>query len=262
MLRLRFTLATIAILVCLTACNRGDTPPPPPAEPAEPVTPAEPAEEILYTWVDGLNVRDQPSTKGTTVARVKPNEPLTFTGERSSKPETIVLRGVAYHEPWLKITTADRKDGWVYGGAVKRKDQLKGNASLSDTKFEFPVFGYYDLSKWEEIGNTDAGTGGDAESETITYRSEDQMLKITKTEVGDYGYSNTYELLDKAGNTLKERSFDFGTDPELKITETVIDYTDIPAKKYTRAQVLDKHFMMLNARPEMVRGNWEITDAD
>jgi len=36
------------------------------------------------------------------------------------------------------------------------------------------------------------------------------MLKITKTELGEYGYSNTYELLDKAGNTLKERSFDFG----------------------------------------------------
>jgi len=137
MLRLPFTLTAIAILVFLTACSSGDTPPTSPAEPAEPVAPAEPSEpakDILYTWVDGLNVRDQPSTKGNTVARVKPNEPLTFTGEQSPKAETIVLRGVAYHEPWLKITTADRKDGWVYGGAVKLKDQLKGNASLSPNR--------------------------------------------------------------------------------------------------------------------------------
>jgi hypothetical protein len=221
-----------------------------------------PAEEILYTWVDGLNVRDQPSTKGTTVARVKPNEPLTFTGEKSPESETIVLRGVAYHEPWFKITTADKKDGWVFGGAVKRKDQLKGNATLSDTKFEFPVFGYYDLGKWEQVARNNDGTGGDAESETITYRSEDQLLKITKVEVGEYGYNNAYELLDKAGNTLKERTFEFAVDPELKITETVIDHTDTPAKRYTRSQVLDKHFMMLNERPEMVLGNWEIGDVD
>lgn len=265
---LRFTLIPLAALVflALSACGGGEPAGGETTEASGPVTPAPDAvaatEEILYTWVDGLNVRDQPSTKGKTVARVKPNEPLTFTGERSPKPETIVLRGVAYHEPWLKITTADRKDGWVFGGAVKRKDQLKGNAALSDTKFEFPVFGFFDLSKWEEMTRNNDGTGGDAEAETVTYRSDDQMLKITKSDMGDYGYFNTYELLDKAGNTLKERTFRFDVDPEPMVTETVIDHTDIPAKMYTRSQVLDKHFAMLNARPEMAMGNWEIADAD
>lgn len=254
------------LLVSLFGCGKGDASSDLPTASTEVDTtaaaPVTSTETILYTWVDGLNVRDQPTTKGKTVARVKPNEPLTFTGETSLTSETIVLRGVAYHEPWMKISTADKKDGWVFGGAVKEKEELKGNASISDSKFEFPVFGFYDLSKWEEVSRDDEGTGGDAESENVTYRLEDRMLKITKTDVGEYGNMKSYTLLDKAGNVLKERNFDFSADGEFKLTEMVIDHTDIPAKRYTRSQVLDKHLMKLNARPEMVLGNWVITDAD
>jgi len=251
----------MAVALLLAACGHdasGDTD-------TVPVKPAEvPAatEKILYTWVEGLNVRDQPSTKGKTVARVRPNEPLTFTGEQSPQKETIVLRGVAYHEPWLKISTADRKDGWVFGGALKRKDELKGNAALGDTKFSFPVFGSFDLSDWEEIARNDDGTGGDVAAETITYRSEDQLLRIARIETGENGYRNTFTLLDQTGNPLKERTLEYSVEPELELIEMVTDHTDIPAKKYRRVQLLDKHYMMLNERPQMASGEWKITDVD
>ena len=230
-----------------------------PNEADEPVTPS--ATGIRYTWVDQLNVRDQPTTKGKVVARVKPNEPLTLTGETSDGAETIVLRGVAYHEPWYRITTADKKDGWVFGGAVKEKEAMKGNAPIKNEEFYFPAFGYYKLSDWQHL-KTEDSEEGDAESTSRSYRSDEGMLlEIDETEVGEYGYSRKYRLTDKAGNLLKEREFSFSNDPNT-ITEVVVDHTDIPAKRYTRSQELDKHFMQLNAVPLMVRGEWTIERVD
>ena len=81
--------------------------------------------------------------------KVSDKQPLIFTGERSDKPETIVLRGVAYYEPWLKIKVDDNNEGWVFGGAVKRKDEEKGNAEMTATKFDFEKFGQFNLSSWK-----------------------------------------------------------------------------------------------------------------
>ena len=230
-----------------------------PDEADEPVTPS--AAEIRYTWVDQLNVRDKPTTKGKVVARVKPNEPLTLTGETSPTSATIVLRGVAYHEPWYRITTADKKDGWVFGGAVKEKEAMKGNAPIKDEEFDFPVFGYYNLGDWSHL-TTEDSEAGDAETRSRVYSSRDgALLEIEETEVGEYGYSRTYRLTDKPGNLLKERTFSFATDPN-RVTEEIVDHTDIPAKRYTRSQALDQHFMQLNDRPLMARGEWTIERVD
>ncbi len=233
----------------------------PAAAPDEDDEPATSAPEIRYTWVDQLNVRDKPTTKGKVVARVKPNEPLTLTGETSPQPETIVLRGVAYKEPWYRITTADKKDGWVFGGAVKEKEAMKGNAPIKDELFDFPAFGYYNLSDWSHLMTEDSEEG-DAETRSRSYRSkEGWLLEIEETEVGEYGYSHSYRLTDRSGNLLKERKFSFSVDPN-SITEEIVDHTDIPAKRYTRTQELDQHFMQLNDRPLMAKGEWKIERVD
>jgi uncharacterized protein YgiM (DUF1202 family) len=265
-------LLTLILLLSITACKSDQSSSPevtnpststaPAAAPNEADEPATPsAAGIRYTWVDQLNVRDQPTTKGKVVARVKPNEPLTLTGEVMPTAETIVLRGVAYHEPWYRITTADKKDGWVFGGAVKEKEDMKGNAAISDAEFDFPAFGFFQLKDWTLLTETNKGEG-DAEIKTQVYRStSNQVLEIQATEVGEYGYSNTYRLKDAEGNLLKKREFGFTVDPNT-ITEEVVDYTDIPAKRYTRSQELDKHFTQLNDRPLMAQGAWKIERID
>lgn len=263
---LKQLLYAFLLAITFTACKsdkatepEGNDPSTSTASTSEPETPA--AAAIRYTWVDQLNVRDQPNTKGKVVARVKPNEPLTLTGETSPESETIVLRGVVYHEPWYRITTADKKDGWVFGGAVKEKEAMKGNASIKDDEFDFPAFGYFKLADWTELTVTNSEEG-DAETNTRTYKSsEGSLLLIREIQVGEYSYHRNFRLSDDSGNLLKEREFSFTIDP-YTITEEVVDHTDIPAKRYSRTQEVDKHFMQLNDLPLMAQGEWTIERVD
>lgn len=242
-----------------TATEAGNATTSAPAEDEAPETLA--TEDLLYTWVDRLNIRDAPATNSKVVATIQSQEALTFTGERSNQQETIVLRGVAYEEPWLKVKTKGDTEGWVFGGAVKQAGENKGNDILNDTQFEFPIFGNFDLSEWEKRSSSDE-SGGDAEIEVSTYQNGNQLLEITQSDVGEYGYNREYKLIDTKKNLLKIRTFHFEVDPELKVVEIVKDYTSEPAKQYTRTQPISTHFMQLNARPMMARGEWTITTLD
>ncbi len=215
------------------------------------------ANELIYPWVDPLNVRDQPNIKGKIIATIKGNKALAFTGSKSEKNEVIVLRGMAYDEPWLKVNTKDKKEGWVFGGAVKRQNTEKGNLAITETSFHFPHFGSYDLSTWKKQGTKDEGDG-DAEIIITTYQKGDQTLAYTKTDVGEYGYSRSYELLDKDNKKQKERTFDFEVNVEEGghlLKEIVKDYTT--NKQYQRQQKLSTHYVLLNSPPLMANGAWK-----
>lgn len=73
----------------------------------------------IYVWVDKLRLRSESTTSSETVATLKEGQALTFLNERSDFTEKINLRGTLFDEPWLKVSTADGKEGWVYGGGVK-----------------------------------------------------------------------------------------------------------------------------------------------
>ena len=214
------------------------------------------SKNALYAWVDNLNIRGVPNTKGKTVATVQTSDLLQFTGEKSPKTETIVLRGVAYDEPWLKIKMVDGQEGWVFGGAVKREDEQKGNAPITALAFEFPHFGKFDLKNWRKKVSQN-GEGGDAMWTTTTYTRGNQILEITKTDVGEYGYSQTYTLMDESRKVLRKRDLSFTADVDLReLSETVEDFASTPPKRYQRTQKLEQHVMRLNALPLMASGQW------
>lgn len=73
----------------------------------------------IYVWVDKLRLRSEPTTRSEMVTTLKEGQALTFLNERSDFTEKISLRGTLFDEPWLKISTKDGKEGWVYGGGVK-----------------------------------------------------------------------------------------------------------------------------------------------
>jgi len=215
----------------------------------------------LYPWVDNLNIRDLASTKGKTITTVKQGDALIPLGAISDHKETIVLRGVAYYEPWIKVTTKDDKIGWVFGGTVKKVNEIKGNEIITDTNFDFPHFGKYDLSTWKNISTKDE-SGGDAEIETTIYKRGNQTITMSISEVGEYGYGRDYIL--KVNDTIqKQRSFHFTADYEFsEITESVKDFSQNPPKQYNRSQPVETHFMQLNAKPIMVNGTWTTTNLD
>lgn len=73
----------------------------------------------IYVWVDKLRLRADATTKSEMIATLKEGEALTFLDERSDFTEKISLRGTLFDEPWLKVSTKNGKEGWVYGGGVK-----------------------------------------------------------------------------------------------------------------------------------------------
>ena len=221
---------------------------------------AAPAEgkEMLYAWVSKLNIRDQPNLKGKTIASVTSDEAMTFMGAKSDKAETIVLRGVAYHDSWYKISKADGTEGWVYGGAVKRKGEQKGNAPLTEMKFDYPKFGKYDLSNWELINIEELGDEVDGEAKS--YKSSDYIFNNSNSEIGEFGYSFRQSLTTDMGVLIKKREFNFmpsgSPDEAHELVETIENHEQSPSKKYTRTQKIDKHYYDLNAKPMLVLGEW------
>jgi len=73
----------------------------------------------IYTWVNELRMREEPTTNSPIVVTLKEGEPLDYEGTKSDFTEKISLRGTLFNEPWLKVTTKTGKEGWVYGGGVK-----------------------------------------------------------------------------------------------------------------------------------------------
>lgn len=215
--------------------------------------------EVLFPWVDQLKIRDASNLIGNTIATVDRKDALGFTGEQSEQAEEIVLRGVVYDENWLKVITPDKKEGWVFGGAVKRKGEQKGTASITDKKFSFPHFGNFDLSTWKDLGTQ---TGGDeVDYSTTTYQKRNEILEIVTSDIGEYHYGYEYKLMDGEKKILKTRSFNFTAAPDgstNELVETVKDF--MINKEFTRKQNLRAHFYQLNGKPKMVNGTWSESD--
>ena len=237
--------------------NSEALPPPKMIEPLQ-------TKDLVYAWVDKLNIRNAPNLKGKAIASVDSNDALEFTGTKSGKAETIVLRGVAYTDLWYKIVTKGGTEGWVYGGAVKRKGEKKGNAEITDKKFDFLYFGKYDLSTWKKISTKSEGE--EIDITITTYQKGNQYLEITQSDRGEFYYGYDYRLLDKNKKTLKVRNFSFVPADESgkshEIIEEVKDYTQNPPQQYARIQKIDVHYYNLKPRPVMALGNWKVEAID
>jgi hypothetical protein len=226
--------------------------PPPPPKP-RPATLQE--EDELFTWVDKVNVRNAANTKGKVVGRIPAGEPMVYLGKKMNTEE-IVLRGVVYNEPWLQIRMKDGKEGWVFGGAVHRKQEVKGNPPVSATKISFPHFGRYDLADWTKI-STKEGDSEEVDQTITTYQQDSRLIEVDAYEIGDYGYGYTYKLMDVEKRILIERKFVCSADTELRtLEETVTSYMKSPTRIFTRKQNLENHFSQLNSKPVMVNGDW------
>ena len=254
----------LLLLLSLTDCggepDPASEPAPIAAAPADTLA-ADPAPapytegEVVTAWVDGLFVRAQPQQGSEVVTQVAGNTPLTFTGEASEESEVLMLRGVVFDEPWLRVRTATGEQGWVYGGAVQRKGEARGDGYRSATRFAFPHFGTYDLTGWKQLPGTEASTENARRIRSV-YEKDDQRLSIQRTEVGRYGYETNYILSDTDGKEKKVRTLVFEVEPRYRLIETVTDYTVSPPVRYRRSQLMPRHYSQLNAVPEMAAGNW------
>ena len=219
--------------------------------------PAFEAKDMLYTWVDKLNLRENPDLNAKVITTVDSDEAVEVIGDKSNKRSTYVLRGVAYVDHWYKVKTKAGDEGWIFGGAVKRKNEKKGNAPITEMKFDFPYFGSFDLSEWKNKG-TKVDPETETDIETTVFETDDRILEFTEVDRGEYYYGYIYKLMDSNKKVLKQRNFDFWADVDYgELKEEVRDFSTDPATVYYRTQELGRGFYKLNARPMMAYGAWK-----
>lgn len=254
MVRITF-LALLVFLLC--ACGSNDEQVTTPTTPDSTVitTPA-PAPitqtSERYTWVDDLNLRDAPSTRGKVLTKLSTSERLNLTGQQSGSTEAIVLRGGLYEEPWYEVETDSGVKGWVFGGALKAAGERKGNAPLSLLKFNHPRFGHYDLSRWEKL-STEPFEGGDVVGTTTTYRGNGERM-IVEESGSEYGYRIEYKRLNLKGDPLQTRTL-FYDNMSSELTEEVVSYLEEPKEVYRRVQKVSKPYQQLSSKPLVVQGD-------
>ena len=255
----RLLILTLVVLLCY-ACGEEATPP---ATDTAAITTPDPTPEPpapspeRYTWVDDLNLRDAPNTRGKVLTKISTSERLTLTGEQSGNTETIVLRGGVYEEPWYEVETSSGVKGWVFGGALKEVGERKGNEPLSLLKFNHPRFGNYDLTTWEKL-STEPFEGGDVSGTLTTFRGNGE--RITLREYGsEYGYGIEYQRLNLKGDPLQTREL-YYDNMSNELSETVVNYLEEPKEVYRRAQQLSKPYQQLNGKPLLVRGEWTLVE--
>ena len=207
---------------------------------------------IRYAWVDYLNLRDAPSTQGKVLSSLRTTDRLSLTGKESPEAESVILRGKLYREPWYEVTTEKDRKGWVFGGALKKQDEKKGNPPLSVTRFNYPYFGDFDLSRWEE---RDAPAGEESGDYAITrsrYEGDGQVLDITEGE-GEYGYYIEHALKNQRGQPLKTRLLLYDNN-SLTVMEKITDYMERQPVTYRRSLMVDKPYQALKGKILLLDG--------
>lgn len=208
----------------------------------------------LYAWVNRLNLRAQPNATAEVLAKLETQQALLPTGNQSPQTEPVVLRGVLYEEAWIEVQTPDGQRGWVYGGAVKTEEEVKGNPPITAMRFSFPAFGAFDLNEWDKVSEALSDEEGDFDRIIARYKQPDQQLEIESYE-GEYAYGYHYRLQDAAGGLLMERHFRYDNF-SLKITEEVVDHLGLEPQYFSRSQAAPLPYQQLNDRPMLLTGDW------
>lgn len=82
---------------------------------------------VLYSTINGLNVRSGPSLKNGVLARLPLFAAVEFTGEVTDSLYQIDLGEVTPTAPWIQVKLPDGKIGWAYGAGLSYyKYELKG----------------------------------------------------------------------------------------------------------------------------------------
>jgi len=98
---------------------------------SEPKPPEQhPTKETVETpaKTNSPTIRDTPGMKGKELAQLKNGTKLYDLDKVSDFTNKIKLRGIPYDEPWIKIATEDKLEGWVYAGGLSFENTSDGKS--------------------------------------------------------------------------------------------------------------------------------------
>ena len=73
----------------------------------------------LSILINDLRIREQPNPASKVITKVSENDTVVWKGEVSTNHNKIKLRSVIFNTPWIKITSSDGSEGWLYSAAAK-----------------------------------------------------------------------------------------------------------------------------------------------
>jgi hypothetical protein len=76
------------------------------------------SQSTLYVTIDGLKLRKTPGLKGEIISSLALYEAVHFLGKKSEKAEEISLGYEKVTDHWVKVSTKEGKEGWVFGAGV------------------------------------------------------------------------------------------------------------------------------------------------
>ena len=91
--------------------NEANNPPPPPPRQVDTSS----FKNKLYTTIDSLRLRKDPQIGGELVGYLKYGEEVVDLGERTAQEKIRVTVDEIRTAPWVKVKTADGKEGWAFG---------------------------------------------------------------------------------------------------------------------------------------------------
>lgn len=221
----------------------------PPARDA--VNYAEAAE--LRVWVNRLAVRKDPKLDGVRLAIMPENKRLTPTGKVSDHQDGVVLRGTYFVDHWYEVKTGTGQTGWVFGGGVVKPGEVKAIQPAPDRISE-PMFGDYDLTKWEKIEEGPEKDAGDFDVHRVVYKNVDRLLTIRRGK-GEYAYFTEQTLSNLDGDPLKTRKLTYSNGAG-EISEVVVDHTGSRPETYTRRVQTDIPYQQAGGMVERLTGGW------
>ncbi|UCE07919.1 MAG: SH3 domain-containing protein [bacterium] len=73
----------------------------------------------LYVWLSNLRLREKPNPSSKVIDQLQFADKVVYLNEISNIKSQLLIRGIYYNAPWIKIKTKERIIGWVYSVGVK-----------------------------------------------------------------------------------------------------------------------------------------------
>lgn len=135
-------------------------------------------EEIFFSIVGNLRLREIPDVEGDIVGMMKYGQKAVYLNEESKFKEKIKLRGKTRYDSWKKVKIKDANsgkeiEGWVYGGGLIKESEIYSEKSSNEYERKIIRATHEELSEILDI---------EIEDEFFF----DGIVKYKKSESGDF----------------------------------------------------------------------------
>jgi len=145
----------------------------------------EPSKITLIVNMDHLRMRDAAGQEAKVIGNLSAGEKLIYKGEKSDFTTPVKLRGYPYDEPWIKVSTKEKTEGWVYAGGISFEEGVENKLAkaLIDNRIQ-KLFGQKSATELRKFQVDFRKANTDVEL-AETYRNALKLQAVINQELHD-----------------------------------------------------------------------------